>query len=78
MLYSCLYLISVINLVELVIFSQIALLVHYTFCTTKKLGNTDCFSSGCFNNSHSMESVLTVSNSHCIMGFLVTGFLRQS
>ena len=37
--------------------------------TTKKLGNTDCFSSGCFNNSHYMEFVLTISDSHCIMDF---------
>ena len=36
--------------------------------TTKKPRNTDGFSCGCFNNSHYMESVLAVSDSHYIMG----------
>jgi hypothetical protein len=45
--------------------------------TTKKLWTTDVFSSGCFNNNHYMYTLLTVNDSHYIMGSVVTRFLGQ-
>ena len=49
--------------------------IIFTYCnhTTKKPSYTDGFSCGCFNNSHYMESVLTVSDNE----FVVTPFLGQ-